>query len=83
MARVSAVGYLLACRYARIAPDRRERSAQPDGEMIRIPPAHFARMCFRRGPAEAAIDGIGRLWVRRDGLALTVFVLDTGPDFFA
>lgn len=74
--------YPLACRYARTELDRFERCARRNGDVVRIAPDHVARMRFRRGLAEAAIDGIGWLWVRRDGLARPVFILDAGPDLF-
>ncbi len=79
---VTAAAYPLACRYARVELDRYEGCARPDVGGVRIAPAHVARMHFRRGLAEAALDGGGWLWVRRDGLARSVFVLDTGPDPF-
>jgi hypothetical protein len=50
--------------------------------MVRVAPAHLARMRFERGLAELRVPGIGCLWVRRDGLALPVFLLDNGTDPF-
>lgn len=77
-----ATQYPLACRYARVELERYEGCARRDGEAVRFARAHIARMRFLRGLAEAAIDEVGWLWVRRDGLARPVFVLDTGPDPF-
>lgn len=74
--------YPLACYYARTELDLHEHCARRDGTRLQIAPAHVRRLRFRGGLAEAAIAGIGWLWVRRDGLALPVFLLDNGPDPF-
>lgn len=74
--------YPLACHYVRRELDRFEACARREGGMVRVAPAHVARMPFDRGLAELRVPTIGCLWVRRDGLALPVFTLDNGPDPF-
>nr|WP_238231628.1 hypothetical protein [Methylobacterium sp. WL9] len=77
---MSAPAYPLACRFVRTELDLHRDCARRDGAVLRIAPVHIAQMRFRRGLAEVAIDEIGWLWVRRDGLALPVFVFDNGSD---
>ncbi|TFZ60874.1 hypothetical protein E4V01_03425 [Methylorubrum sp. Q1] len=72
----------LACAYFRRDLDSYEHCARQDDGMVRVAPAHVTRMHFERGLAELRVSGIGCLWVRRDGLALPVFMLDNGPDPF-
>ena len=79
---VAAERYLLACVYFRRDLDQYEHCARREDGMVRVAPAHVARMRFERGLAELRVPGIGCLWVRRDGLALPVFLLDNGPDPF-
>lgn len=79
----AASAYPLACAYFRRDLDQYAHCARREGGMVRVAPAHAARMHFERGLAELRVPGIGCLWVRRDGLALPVFTLDNGPDPFA
>ena len=79
---VAAERYPLACVYLRRDLDSYEHCARRDDGMVRVAPAHVARMRFERGLAELRVPGVGCLWVRRDGLALPVFMLDNGPDPF-
>ena len=74
--------YPLACAYFRRDLDSYEHCARREDGMVQVAPAHVARMHFERGLAELRVPGIGCLWVRRDGLALPVFLLDNGPDPF-
>ncbi len=78
----AAAGYPLACAYFRRDLDRYEHCARREGGMVRVAPAHVARMHFERGLADLRIPTVGCLWARRDGLALPVFMLDNGPDPF-
>ncbi|KQQ12036.1 hypothetical protein ASF53_15345 [Methylobacterium sp. Leaf123] len=78
----AASAYPLACAYFRRDLDQYAHCARRDGGMVRVAPAHAARMHFERGLAELRVPGVGCLWVRRDGLALPVFILDNGPDPF-
>lgn len=77
-----AAAYPLACAYFRRDLDSYEHCARREDGMVRVAPAHLARMRFERGLAELRVPGIGCLWVRRNGLALPVFLLDNGPDPF-
>lgn len=79
---VAAERYPLACVYFRRDLDPYEQCARRADGMVRVAPAHVARMRFERGLAELRVPGIGCLWMRRDGLALPVFMLDNGPDPF-
>ncbi|CAO4134021.1 hypothetical protein [Methylorubrum extorquens] len=79
---LGAVPYPLACAYFRRDLDSYEHCARREDGMVRVAPAHLARMRFERGLAELRVPGIGCLWVRRNGLALPVFLLDNGPDPF-
>ncbi|HEV2543482.1 MAG TPA: hypothetical protein VGU70_12070 [Methylobacterium sp.] len=79
----AATAYPLACAYFHRDLDQYAHCARREGGMVRVAPAHAARMHFERGLAELRVPGIGCLWVRRDGLALPVFMLDNGPDPFA
>lgn len=81
-AMASAADYPLACHYFGPELDRFERCARPEGETIRIAPAHARRMPYEHGLAEVRIAGIGCLWARRDGLARPVLTFDNGPDPF-
>lgn len=59
------------------------RCARLEADGLHIAPVHLARMDFdRRGLAEAAVEGAGWAWVRRDGRALATLTVDTGPDPF-
>ncbi len=77
-----AAPYPLACAYFRRDLDSYAHCARRENAMVRVAPAHLARMRFERGLAELRVPGIGCLWMRRDGLALPVFMLDNGPDPF-
>ena len=77
-----AAPYPLVCAYFRRDLDSYAHCARREDGMVRVAPAHLARMRFERGLAELRVPGIGCLWVRRDGLALPVFLLDNGPDPF-
>jgi len=79
----AATAYPLACAYFRRDLDSYEHCARREGGMVRVAPAHAARMQFERGLAELRVPGVGCLWARRDGLALPVYMLDNGPDPFA
>ena len=74
--------YPLPCLSFRADLDRFEHCARREGKMLRIAPAHVARLRFQRGLAEVRVPGVGCLWARPDGLALPVFILDNGPDPF-
>lgn len=82
-ARQEPAAYPMACHYVRTELDRHAHCARRAGAMIRLAPAHAARLPFHHGLAEVAIPGLGWLWVRPDGLGLPVFTLDNGPDPFA
>ena len=77
------VAFPLACRDVHAEFARHEHCARRAGDWLRIDPARLARMPFRGGLTEVAVDGVGWAWARRDGLALPVFPLDNGPDPFA
>ena len=60
--------------------------ARIEDDVPHIDPAHLARMTFEGGLAEVRIGGArtggGIAYVRRDGRAVSVFILDNGPDYF-
>lgn len=76
--------YPLDCSY--VARDGELQSHGPcariEDDLPRIDPAHLARMAFEHGLAEVRIDGVGIAYVRRDGRAVRVFILDNGGDYF-
>ncbi|MCG5245967.1 hypothetical protein [Methylorubrum extorquens] len=79
---LGAAPYPLACAYFRRDLDSYAHCARREDGIVWVAPAHFARMRFERGLAELRVPGIGCLLVRRNGLALPVFMLDNGPDPF-
>ena len=60
--------------------------ARIEEDVPHIDPAHLARMTFENGLAEVRIGragtGGGIAYVRPDGRAVSVFILDNGADYF-
>ncbi|PTQ60073.1 hypothetical protein C8J45_11324 [Sphingomonas sp. PP-CE-3G-477] len=56
--------------------------ARIENDVPHIDPAHLARMTFDGGLAEVRIRGAGIAYVRRDGRAVSVFILDNSADPF-
>lgn len=83
-AATGAAAYPLDCTYVARGGELEPRGpcARIEDDVPHIDPAHLARMAFERGLAEVRISDVGIAYVRRDGRAVSVFILDNGADYF-